>query len=170
MSMGQKVNLTRTGLLEPLCNNTTQTTDSTVHEIPQGQRGKAAQRDTGQSQKISRKKTYCNITWSGIYCLPLSTKPGPEESFCPPLGMYTKPPFQLWGVTFLMHAEKVYTHQCLGLVTVNGMDHQVSQCLDCHLFSLYSTICLCISLHVPPFCPPPHTHTFNLEFKWWRLN
>ena len=56
MSMGQKVNLTRTGLLEPLCNNTTQTTDSTVHEIPQGQRGKAAQRDTGQSQKISRKK------------------------------------------------------------------------------------------------------------------
>ena len=155
MSMEQKVNLTRTGLLEPLCNNTTQTTDSTVHEIPQGQRGKAAQRDTGQSQKISRKKTYCNITWSGIYCLPLSTKPGPEESFCPPLGMYTKPPFQLWGVTFLMHAEKVYTHQCLGLVTVNGMDHQVSQSLDGRLFSLYSTLWVCISFHVPPFCPPP---------------
>ena len=61
MSMEQKVNLTRTGLLEPLCNNTTQTTDSTVHEIPQGQPGQAAQRNTGQFQKISRKKIYCNI-------------------------------------------------------------------------------------------------------------
>ena len=56
MSMEQKVNLTRTGLLEPWCNNTTQTTDSTVHEIPQGQPGQAAQRNTCQFQKISRKK------------------------------------------------------------------------------------------------------------------
>ena len=61
MIMEQKVNLTRTGLLEPWCNNTTQTTDSTVHEIPQGQPGQAAQRNTGQFQKISRKKIYCNI-------------------------------------------------------------------------------------------------------------
>ena len=49
---------------------------------------------------------------------------------------------------------KVCTHQCLSLVTVNGMDHQVIQSLDGRLFSLYSTLWVCISFHVPPFVHP----------------
>ena len=35
-----------------------------------------------------------------------------------------------------------HPQQCLGLVIVNGMDPQVSQSLDGHFFSLYSTLCL----------------------------
>ena len=46
-----------------------------------------------------------------------------------------------------------HPQQSLGLVIVNGMDPQVSQSLDGHFFSLYSTLCLCNYFHgcfVPP--------------------
>ena len=55
------------------------------------------------------------------------------------------------------------------LVIVNGMDPKVSQSMDGHFFSLYSTLCLC-NFFQGCFVPPSrmdrsiHTMVFLFEF------
>ena len=62
----------------------------------------------------------------------------------------------LSGDSYIRHLSAstcLHLQQCLGLVTIYGMDPQLGQSLSGFFFSLCSTICLCISYH-GYFAPP----------------
>jgi hypothetical protein len=72
-------------------------------------------------------------------------------------------------ITLLSASTCWHSQQCLGLVIVNGIDPQVSQSLDGHFFSLYSTLCLYNSFHGYFVLPSKmdisiHTMVFLLQF------